>query len=180
MVTYFEGLFSKGPTDTSKVLQEWVVLKSYLFPLISNPKKSKYLDIWKIVFTNKDLMKECRNILDVFELFLICPFTNAKLERMFSQMNRVKSDWRSCLSRERLDVLLRISEDGPSLEEFNPDLSIDRWYTEKVRRLNSGPHNYPSKRKRVTEGPNVVDIATLTLSDLENDDEDDGDFDFEF
>ena len=53
--------------------------------------------------------------------FEIC----AKLELAFSRMNRVKTDRRSSLSRDRLDVLLRISEDGPSLGEFNPDASID-------------------------------------------------------
>ena len=57
--------------------------------------------------------------------FLICPFTNAKLELAFSQMNCVKTDRRSNLSRDRLDILLRISEDSLSLEEFNPDASID-------------------------------------------------------
>ena len=57
---------------------------------------------------------------------------------MFSRMNRVKTDWRSSLSRDRLDVLLRVSEDGPSLEEFNPDASIDCWYAHKVRDLNTG------------------------------------------
>ena len=40
-------------------------------------------------------------------------------------MNHVKTDRRSNLSRDRLDVLLRINEDSPSLEEFNPDASID-------------------------------------------------------
>ena len=60
-----------------------------------------------------------------FRTFLLYPFTNAKLERVFSGMNRVKTDRRSSLSRDRLDVLLRISEDGPSLEEFNPDASIN-------------------------------------------------------
>ena len=56
---------------------------------------------------------------------MICPFTNAKLELAFSQINRVKTDRRSSLSRDRLYVLLRISEDSPSLQEFNPDASID-------------------------------------------------------
>ena len=57
--------------------------------------------------------------------FLICPFTNAKLELAFSRMNRVKTDRRYSLSRDHLDVLLRISEDSPSFEEFNSDASID-------------------------------------------------------
>ena len=60
-----------------------------------------------------------------FRTFLLCPFTNAKLERVFSRMNRVKTDRRSSLSRDRLDVLLTISQNGPYLEEFNPGASID-------------------------------------------------------
>ena len=87
-------------------------------------------------------------------------------------MNCVKTDWCSSLSRDRLDVLLRIREDGPSLEEFNPDASIDCWYTDKVHRLNTGPHNYPSKRKKSSDGKKVIDLAILTLSDLENNESD--------
>ena len=60
-----------------------------------------------------------------FRTFLICPFTNAKLELALSRMNRVKIHRRSTLSRDRLDVLLEISEDSPSPEEFNPGASID-------------------------------------------------------
>ena len=163
MTNYFENLFSTGPTQVDKIPIEWVVLKSYMLPIISNNKKSSYVDIWKIVFTNATIIKERRNVLDIFELFLICPFTNAKLERMFFRMNRVKTDWHSSLSRDRLDVLLRISEDGPSLKEFNPDASNYCKYTDKVRRLNTGPHNYPSKRKKSTDGKEVIDLVTLTL-----------------
>ena len=82
-----------------------------------------YSLIWCIYkcYYNKRMQKR----FGYFRTFLLCPFTNAKLERVFSRMNRVKTDRRSSLSRDRLDVLLRISEDGPSLEEFNPGASID-------------------------------------------------------
>ena len=83
MTNYFANLFSTGPTQVDKIPQEWLVLKSYMLPIISNNKKTYYLDIWKIVFSNEAIVKECRNVLDIFELFLICTFTNAKLERMF-------------------------------------------------------------------------------------------------
>ena len=53
-----------------------------------------------------------------FRIFLICPFTNAKLELAFSRMNRGKTDRRSSLSRGRFDVLLRISEDVPLLKNL--------------------------------------------------------------
>ena len=75
-------------------------------------------------------------------------------------------------------MLLHISEDGPSLEEFNPDASIDCWYNDKVHRLNTGPQNYPSECKKSNNGKEVIDLTTLTLPDLEND-ESDGDVDFD-
>ena len=76
MTNYFENLFSTGPTQVDKIPIEWVFLKSYMLPITSNNKKSSCLDIWKIVFTNATIIKECRNVLDIFELFLIWPFTN--------------------------------------------------------------------------------------------------------
>lgn len=91
---------------------------------------------------------------------------------MFSRMNRVKSDWRNRLNRDTLDELLRIGEDGPSLDDFNPDPAIDMWFTDKVRRLKTGRHNYPDKRKKAADGSaltsQTVDIAEYVLSDLES------------
>ena len=80
--------------------------------------------------------------------------------------------------RDWFDVLLHISEDGPSLEEFNPDASIDYCYNGKVHHLNTSPQNYPSECKKSSNGKEVIDLATLTLPDLEND-ESDGDVDFD-
>ena len=139
-----------------------------MLPIIPNNNNSSCLDIWKIIFINPTIIKECRNVLDIFELFLICPFTNANLESMFSHMNRLKTNWHFSLSRDRLDMLLNMSDDGPSLEEFNPDASIDCWYNDKVRRLNTGPHKYPFKHKKSSDDKEVIDLAMLTLSDLEN------------
>ena len=82
-----------------------------------------YSLIWCIYkcYYNKRIQKR----FGYFRTFLQCQFTIAKLEHVFSRMSRVKTDRRSSLSSYRLDVLLRISEDGPSLEEFNPGASID-------------------------------------------------------
>ena len=55
---------------------------------------------------------------------LIVPFTNAKVERIFSKMNRVNTDSRNIMSRARLDVFLTVGEEGPSIESFNADPEI--------------------------------------------------------
>ena len=83
MIIYFESLFSTVPTEVDKIIAEWVVLKTYILPIISNNKKSSYVDIWKIAFTKITITKKCRNILYIFELILICPFTDAKLKHIF-------------------------------------------------------------------------------------------------
>ena len=125
----------------------------------------KYLDIWSKVFTSKTI-KKCKIIPHIFEIMLIVPFTNAKVEHIFSKMNRVKTDSRNRLSRARLDVFLRVDVEGPSIESFNASPVIDLWFNDRVRRLNAGPHNY--KRKKNNEGASVVALDSLTMSDLED------------
>ena len=52
-------------------------------------------------FRNNSVKQDCKNILLVFEILFATPFTNAKVERGFSQMARVKTDFRNCLSFTR-------------------------------------------------------------------------------
>ena len=94
-------------------------------PINDNDTEAKYLDIWEHIFTNKETAKECDNILHLIEILLITPFSNGKLERMFSRMFRVKIDWRNKLGHDQLEALLRISEEGLSIENFNPGIAIE-------------------------------------------------------
>ena len=42
-----------------------------------------------------DVKEDCSNVLHLMLLMLIVPFTNAKVERLFSRMNRAKTNLRS-------------------------------------------------------------------------------------
>ena len=60
--------------------------------------------------------------------------------------------------------------------EFNPDPYIEIWYINKVRRINGAkPRNYPSKHRSVDfstlNGHTAMDIASVTLSDLDSSNE---------
>ena len=170
----FEELLVENGCEIHSLLPEWVALKTHVLPIITNNPKEFYLKIWQRVF-NADLVKEeCGNILHIIEILLCTPFTNAKLERMFSRMARVKTDYRNRLCRDLLDACLRVGEEGPSLEEFTPEPSISLWFEKKVRRLSSKSHQYPAKRKSVgaTSSSSVVDLSSLTLSDLEGSSDD--------
>ena len=95
-----------------------LTLKSYIYRLSPIRKYEISRDFAKI-FTKKDVVNECRNLLEILELCLICSFTDARLERMFSRMIISKNDLRSNLGRDQLESLFRINEEDPLLECFN-------------------------------------------------------------
>ena len=82
---------------------------------------------------------------------LLVPFTNAKVKRIFSKMNWFKTDSQNALSRARLDVFLRVGEEGPSIESFNADPVTDLWFNNTFHRLNAEPHNYKRKKTIMKE-----------------------------
>ena len=85
---------------------------------------------------NEGVVRECKNELHAVEVLLITPFTNAKLERVFSRMNQRKTDFRNCLWQERLDTQMRVGKEGVRIVELNPNPYIQKWCEDKVCRIN--------------------------------------------
>ena len=117
--------------------------------MIINNKCLGYLEIWKCILTNHEVKAECVNVLHVFKILLITHFTNAKVERMFSRMGRIKTNWRNCLGHDRLDSLPRLSEEGQSLEKFDPTPGIEHCFNDKVRCLTLLSHKYLEECRRL-------------------------------
>ena len=150
---------------------------TFTLALVANNRNEHYLNIWKRVLTNKEIKIECKNVLHIFEIFLCTPLTNTKVERGFSRMARVKTDFRSQLSRSRLSACFRISEEGVDIKDFIPDPAIEMWHQDKVRRLGSSSHKYKKRKATSTSDNTITDLATVSLSDLESDDSDNADED---
>ena len=54
------------------------------------------------------------------------------------------------------------------MEDFNPDHAIYAWYAEKMQRVGGETsHKHPAKKARTNK--RTIDLARVTLSDLEND-----------
>ena len=176
---HFKLLLIQNDCNIEDIPGEWDTLKQFVSPMVAGLVNVDYLEIWSKIITNSDVKKSCANVLHLIELLLITPFTNAKLERVFSRMNRIKTDSRNRLGQERLEIQLRVGEEGVDITLFNPDPYIQKWYSEKVRRFSGAkPRNYPSKRRSVMDGASndtVMDIAAYTLSDLESEEEEDND-----
>ena len=83
IANHFRDLLSKNGCNLNVINEDWQVLKTFMVPLINNNKNSTYLELWKRVLLNIETKKECCNVLHIFKLFLVIPFTNAKLRECF-------------------------------------------------------------------------------------------------
>ena len=67
------------------------------------------------------------NVLLMIRILFTEPVTNAKLERMFSKLKHVKTNFCCSLGVKGLKNILRITEDGSSWETFDPIWAIKQW-----------------------------------------------------
>jgi len=92
-----------------------------------------YRAVWWRLF-HAPCASEWVNILILAELLLSLPASNGNLQRLFSQLNIIKSNKRTSLADDTLDDLLMVSTMNSPLKDFNPDKAIDLWWEDKVRR----------------------------------------------
>ena len=93
-----------------------------------------YQSVWWRLF-HASTSAEWSNVLTLAKLLLSLPASNGKLERTFSLLNVIKVKKRTRLTNQSLDNLLLLLSNKISLKDFNPDPSIDLWWSAKRRRL---------------------------------------------
>ena len=147
IVEALESHLISNQCNIKNIPNQWSSLKQRVIEIKKGcATELNYLDVWQKLLVNESVKSQCSNILYVIELLLITPFTNTKLQQMFTRMNRVKTDFHNGLSRERLENCLRISKGGCNIADYNPDNVIKKWYKGKVHRISSAkPHKYPNK-----------------------------------
>ena len=111
-----------------EVLPERIILNCHEVRLVKNVKDVKYREILEKIFKNSTVKNDCRNGLNIFEITLIMPFTNAKFECIFSKINWVKPARKSHLTRTQVHNCLSVGEERPPVEKFNSDAITDLWF----------------------------------------------------
>ncbi len=147
--------------DSALLQQEWddmvYYAKQYL-NLVTDP----YRVVWWKLFNSSDSSK-WRNILVLVEPIFTLPISNGRLERCFSQMKLIKTNRRSCLGEDRLDHLLRIQLEGPSLEKWDAGRAVELWWKDKTRRINRTSSQSVTKEKdsgsRDKDAQTMVDFS---------------------
>lgn len=97
-----------------------------------------YRKIWFKLHSTHDSQK-WPTVLLISELLFSLPFTNSKVERMFSSLKVIKTDRRSSLQITTLDDLMEINVEGPSLASFSADKAVELWWSDRRRRPNQEP-----------------------------------------
>ena len=83
-------------------------------------------------------------------VMLILPLTNSQLERFFSFMGNIKTDWRCGLKEETVEVLARITTEGPDLKEqtaVQASNAIENLYKQKKCRTEQSKRKPYEKRQ---------------------------------
>ena len=61
-VNHYEKLLSQNSCNIEEISPEWDCAKAYLEPILKSQTKTDYLEVWKNIFTNDNVKRECKNI----------------------------------------------------------------------------------------------------------------------
>ena len=123
-VDHFQPLLLKNGVSLDGVMADWNSFKLYW---VDNLRDQQQDAVWPLLLTH--YREKFPNLAQLVHILLVIPVSNAKVERGFSTMRRIKSDWRSSLGEETLDHLMRISIDGPALTQFDPKPAVQRFFS---------------------------------------------------
>lgn len=126
-------------------LEQWHCLLEYTKRYL-NPSNMPYLRVWRRIF-DSDRRNDWNIVLFLVELLFSIPISNAKVERLFLLMNRVKTDSCATLGENTLHSLTRIRMEGPNLEDYDLTPAIKLWASSATRR----PHQKRRKTYRPRE-----------------------------
>ena len=92
-----------------------------------NLSQAGYRNVWYSLCTCPDSRK-WPNALILCELAFSLPFSNGRVEQIFSSMKILKTSRRTNMQGDTLNDLLEIYVEGPPLSSFCPDEAIELWW----------------------------------------------------
>lgn len=124
LTSWFKPTLQKAGCDVDSISEEWFSLKV----LVNTTFRDKdYTSVWEIMLTKLPYKEDFKNLLHLVEIMLVQPISAAQCERAISAQNRVKNSLGVALGSSTLEDLIRITAEGPSVEEFNPAPVVNKW-----------------------------------------------------
>ena len=138
-----------------ELLDQWHHLIEYTKQYLQ-PSKTPYLCVWRRIF-DSSRRNEWNMVLILVELLFAIPIFNAKVERLFSLMNRVKTNVRATLN------LITIRAEGPELQDYDPTPAIELWLSSAHRR----PYQKARMKYKISQGSAKMTKALIDDSSTE-------------
>ena len=111
---------------------EWSDLRLYLCVHCHNLSMA---DVLKMLTTDTALLLAYPNFVKLAQVCLTLPISTADCERAFSTMRRIKTRLRSEMNNTTLNHCMRISIEGPKLQDFDFDSAVRTWSGLRNRRI---------------------------------------------
>ena len=127
LVNWFDPALRKAGCQVEDVIHQWHSLK---IAVNSQFRDKDYCSIWRMLLSKDPYKTDLKDILHLVEILLVLPISAAGCERMVSAQNRIKSSLRASLKTPTLEGLIRVSAQGPSLDNFDPAPSVNRWFAQ--------------------------------------------------
>lgn len=132
---------------------EWQEMKLFID---SNMRNLAPGEVWEKI--SASYSNQYPNISNLITILRIFPFSNALVERCFSTMNIVKTDWRASLEIKTLEQLMRIKKVGPTVAHFSPEQAVKHFFEQKARR--PGVQPYGPRKASAAAGASTEEETT--------------------
>lgn len=163
--SFREPLEAKG-VDLVSLREETEEIVVYARKYLSLDREG-YRRVWYNLHVCPDA-RRWQNALLLCELGFSLPFSNGRVERIFSALKLVKTDRPTRLHSSTLTDLLEIVTQGPSLENFSPKKAVNLWGSDCAtsRRVNHSQRKEyrPRIGKRLSEAPQAGPSSSSTTS----------------
>ena len=110
-------------------LHEWSSYRQFLRESCTN---CKHREVISGLCTNRTTSGIFPIMTKIAKICRVIPIHTADVERTFSQLNLIKTCTRNRLQEKSLDSLLRISIEGPPVEEFPASEAVELWSRKKT------------------------------------------------
>ena len=119
--------------DKQDAVKEWCNFIN--FACVDSPVDFLKVNLVTELCENQSLKALYPNLSVMAGAYRVIPPHTADCERDFSQLKLIKTDIRNRMKEETLDALMRISIDGPPLEQYDFVKAAELWSSVKSRRL---------------------------------------------
>ena len=125
----------------------------FLRHIFLNCSSTNYLWTWHHIFSSRKCKIKFKNLILVAELAFCLPVTTVKQERPFSMLNRIKRDTLAVLDLNLVENVMRILQEGPPLECFEPINAMKLWANHVIWRP-AGSKRHCNYEKRQSKSNN--------------------------